>query len=162
MITVAIFSFSPRRGRERDEGAENADFAVDERKAVPCGLVDGCKWIVAAGVKQYDAHFVGRGCKRVEKVVETYRLDRDVRFALGVYIDWHQKVLAVDLHAVSCVEHERYGIGTFDGNLGSKLADHFPHLVFGEIGSARNLKAVIAQRLCYRTRIMSRIGQGGN
>ena len=123
------------------------------------GLVDVGERIVAAGIEQQDAGLARHRGQRVQDVVETHRLQRNVGFALRIDVDRHQKILAVDLQAVARIEHQRDGIGAFRRHLGREVADLGAQFVLRQIGGGQHLEAGLGQHLRHRLGVVGRIGQ---
>ena len=125
----AVFGFRARRGRERHEGIGRADLGIDDRQSAADRFVEFGERIVTAGIEQQEAHLARHRGQRIEDVVDAHRLHRNVGFTLHIDIDRHQKILAVDLQAVTGVKDHRDGIRTPGGDLAGEFADFLPHLV---------------------------------
>ena len=125
VAVAAVERFGARRGRVSDDRAVRR---IDDRKAA-ASVVDLGERIVAAGVEQQEAHLARHRGQRIEDVVDAHRLHRNVGFTLHIDIDRHQKILAVDLQAVTGVKDHRDGIRTPGGDLAGEFADFLPHLV---------------------------------
>ncbi|MEY9118514.1 hypothetical protein ABIE86_007246 [Bradyrhizobium diazoefficiens] len=115
--------------------------------------------LVAAGVEHEDARPRRQRAERVEQVVQPHALERNVGFALGIEIDRHQIVLAVDLKPVAGVEHQRDGVGAAGADLAGEIRDRRAHLVLREVGRCGDGEAGIAEQLGHALGVVGGVGQ---